>query len=356
MPNAWFEEEGTVSPFAPRKHALLRCKRRRLAAQAGFSLVELLSVIAILSVLVGLLLPAVQLAREAARRAQCQNRLRELGLAAFNFEAAKREFPPGVQQSQFAVAPVYRGSSLFVYLLPYLEDQSLRQLWNFSDPAQNSQGGASALTATILPSLLCPSNTIEDLQVKLAQGTYALTSYGGNGGTRSYLPAEATIDGMFHTTGPASEPVNGQRPVRRREILDGASRTLLMGERRHDDPNLEQFAALGWTQSLKTWGWWAPSGGRKAIGHVTMSAAVGINYQIPFSAATANQADPPVNDGVSLALYINQRICAFGSQHPAGANFVYSDGSCKFLVETIAIEVLRSLATRDGGETMNLPP
>jgi prepilin-type N-terminal cleavage/methylation domain-containing protein/prepilin-type processing-associated H-X9-DG protein len=322
--------------------------------RCGFSLVELLAVIAILGILLGLLLPAMQSAREAARRAQCQNHLRGLGLAALSFESAKREFPPGVRQAQFAVAPVYRGSSLFVHLLPYLEEESLRRLWNFADPAENTKGGTAALTATVVAGFLCPSEVLETLQVKQPQGIYALTSYGGNGGTRSYFPSEATIDGMFHTTGPASEPVRGQRSVRMREILDGASRTLLLGERRHDDPNLEQFAEIGWTESLKTWGWWAPSGGRKAIGHVTMSAAVEINFQIPFSPSNASQANPPVNDGVSLAPHASQRIGAFGSQHPAGANFAMADGSCKFLDAAISLEVLRSLATRRGGES--IPP
>src|SRR5438309_502675 len=88
----------------------------------GWTLVELLVVIAILSALMAVLLPAIQSAREASRRVQCQNNLRQLATATLNFESAKRQFPPGMHQVIFSNAPVYRGSSLFVHLLPQLEE------------------------------------------------------------------------------------------------------------------------------------------------------------------------------------------------------------------------------------------
>ncbi|MCC6491387.1 MAG: DUF1559 domain-containing protein [Pirellulales bacterium] len=321
----------------------------------GFSLVELLVVIAIVAVLAGILLPAIQAAREAARRTQCLNNLRQLGLAALTYESAMRQFPPGAEQRKFSVAPVYRGSSLFAHLLNRLEHQSLLGMWNFDDPLENAIGGRNALTATVISGFLCPSGSLEELQVAQSATVYALTAYGGNGGRRSYFPSEATLDGMFHTTGPASEPERDQRPVRMREILDGASQTLLLGERRQDDPNWDSFADLGWTQSLKTWGWWAASGGRKAIGHVTMCAAVEINYQIPFSPAVASQASPAVTDGVSFSYYGDRRIGAFGSLHPGGANFAMADGSCSFVADSIPLDLLQSLATRAGGERHAAP-
>jgi prepilin-type processing-associated H-X9-DG protein len=179
---------------------------------------------------------------------------------------------------------------------------------------------------------------------------YGLTSYGGNGGTRSYSPQFATTDGMFHTTGPASEPAANQRAVRLRDVSDGASQTLLFGERSHDDANLEQFAANGWTHSLKTWGWWGPSGGRKSIGHVTMSAMAEINYRIPFGPRGGGSANPPVTDGVSLSTYVDQRICAFGSEHPGGANLATVDGAVRFFTDNTSIVALHALATRAGGE------
>jgi prepilin-type N-terminal cleavage/methylation domain-containing protein len=325
------------------RNELFSAQRRRLTA---FTLVELLVVIAIIGILIALLLPAIQAARESSRRSQCQNNLRQIGVATLAYESSRREFPPGVEQKSFPTSPVYRGSSLFVHVLPHIEEADVQQLWDFVDPFKNTSGGRSALTATVLAVLVCPSDVVDQNPVQDQSRWYALTSYGGNGGTRSYFPAEATVDGMFHTTGPASEPQPSQATVLVKDITDGTSHTLLFGERSHEDPNLEQFAEKNWIQSLKLWGWWGPSGARKAIGHVTMSATVPINYRIPFGSAGASQADPPVTDSLSLNPYGELRLCAYGSSHLGGANFVMADGSGVFLGDSTELNVLRSMSTR----------
>ena len=161
---------------------------------------------AIMGTLAALMLPAIQSARESGRRAQCQNNLRQLGVAATNFETAQKGFPPGLQQSFFALAPVYRGSPLFVHLLPQLEETSRRQDWDFDDPQNNSVGGLKPRTATVLSVLVCPSDLVDNNPVQFGDPYYGLTSYGGNGGSRSYIATSSTADGIFHTTGPASEP------------------------------------------------------------------------------------------------------------------------------------------------------
>jgi prepilin-type N-terminal cleavage/methylation domain-containing protein/prepilin-type processing-associated H-X9-DG protein len=337
-----------------------RALNSRLSAKGrsrrlGFTLVELLVVIAIVGALAALLLPAIQGARESGRRTQCQNNLRQLALATLNFESSQRQFPPGVEQVLFATAPVYRGSSLFVYLLPQMEETAVQQAWDFGDPQSNTLGGRAARTATVLPILVCPSDVIGQNPVVQQGWYYGLTSYGGNGGTRSFVPWSASTDGIFHTTGSASEPASGQHAVRLQMIADGTSKTVLLGERNHDDPNLELFVAQGWTQSLRTWGWWGPSGGRKAIGHVTMSAYSPINYQLPFVPATAANQSPPATDGVTFQEYVDRRFCAWGSNHPGGANFAFADGSGRFLADQTPLEVVRRLATRDGAETVEMP-
>jgi prepilin-type N-terminal cleavage/methylation domain-containing protein/prepilin-type processing-associated H-X9-DG protein len=336
----------------PSTHAPVSAPGAASRAARAFTLVELLVVIAIVGALVALLLPAVQQAREAARRTACQNNLRQLSVAALNFELAERQFPPGVEQNGFPVAPVYRGSSLFVYLLPWLEETNTARTWDFADPLNNTVGGRQARIATVLPTLVCPSDWI-DVNPVLDQGWYyGLTSYGGNGGSRSYSPELATVDGLFHTTGGASQPLANQRAVRARDVSDGLSRTLLLGERSHDDANLEQFATIGWAHSLKTWGWWGPSGGRKSIGHVSMSGLADINYRLPFGPGGAAAADPPVTDGVSLAGYVDQRLCAFGSEHPGGANLAMADGAVRFFTNDTPRATLQALATRAGGEVV----
>ena len=123
--------------------------------------------------------------------------------------------------------PRYRGMSLFVYLLPYLESSNLGSLWNYDDPAVNTVGGAEALSATIEPLFLCPTDVVPKNPVERNGVYYALSSYGGNGGRFSYFPDQATVDGLFHTTGAASEPEAGQSPVKIAQVTDGTAHTLL---------------------------------------------------------------------------------------------------------------------------------
>jgi prepilin-type N-terminal cleavage/methylation domain-containing protein/prepilin-type processing-associated H-X9-DG protein len=317
----------------------------------AFTLVELLVVIAIIGILVALTLPAIQAARESARRAQCLNNQRQLAVATFNYLDGRKAFPPGLEQTLFPAAPVYRGSSWLVHVLPYLEEKSLRQEWNFTDPQLNALGGPTAKTATVLPFLLCPTDVLTDLVVQNNSEYYALTSYGGNGGTRSYFSTSATCDGIYHTTGSASEPKPNQQPVRLARIADGTSKTLLLGERSHTDLNYESFVSSGWTaQSLRSWGWWGPSAGRRAIGHVALSTMGPLNYRINFTSANAAAQTPPASDNASYTDYSDQRLTAFGSEHPGGANLTMADGSTTFVDEALEHRVLQALGTRAGGE------
>jgi prepilin-type N-terminal cleavage/methylation domain-containing protein/prepilin-type processing-associated H-X9-DG protein len=307
----------------------------------GFTLIELLVVIAIIAVLVGLLLPAVQKVRAAAARVQCANNLKQLGLAAHNYHDSNQSFPPGVNQAKYLSAPQYRGYTLFVYLLPYLEQDTLYRQWDFTTPLNNTSGGTSARTATILRVLLCPADIIPQNPVTSQGRTYALTSYGGNGGSRSFDPSVATTDGVFHTTGPGSQPNPNQLPVRLGDIRDGSSITLLFGERSHWDPNYDSFAAAGLASrsAIGSWGWWAA---------VTLSAFVPINYTIPFRAGTPGAPTTMAQ----FKPYEDQRVCAFGSNHSGGANFTLADGSIRFLAESLPLAVLAGLATRAGDEVV----
>ncbi len=330
---------------------ILRRDAVRIPAAAGFTIIELLVVVAIIGLLVAILLPAVQAARESARQSQCQHQLRQLALATHVYHEFQAVFPAGVDQSSFVDPPVYRCFSLFTYLLPYLEETSRAMQWKLADPLQNTVGGASAQTAAVINTFVCPTDVLPDNPILSSQGWYqALTSYGGNGGTRSYFMPYATVDGMFFATGPASEPAPHQRPVRMVDVTDGLNSTILLGERSHTDPNFESFGEAGWVDRLSQWGWWAVSAGRKAAGHVTMSAYSPLNYRLPFNFANRATAVPPATDPNVFQYYFDARICAWGSNHPGGANLAFGDGSVRFVSEQIPLVALQALATRAGGE------
>jgi prepilin-type N-terminal cleavage/methylation domain-containing protein/prepilin-type processing-associated H-X9-DG protein len=322
--------------------------------RSGFSLVELLVVIAIIGTLVALLLPAVQAARGAARRLQCANNLRQLALAAHTFHNAQRSFPPGLRQFEFPSPPTYRGTSLFVFLMPYLEYAALVAGWDYQQPLGNTEGGPAARAAAVVGGLLCPDDLLA--QNPLAKGDlyYGMTSYGGNGGTRSYMPDVATVDGIFHTTGPASLPRPDQQPVRLDMVRDGASTTLLLGERNHQDPNFETFAQAGWADSLASVGSWSAIGGKRRIVDVTMSGHAPLNYRLPFGYADRAAASPAANSRQDFAYYEQLRFCAWGSRHPGGANFAMADGAVRFFSDELPLAILKALSTRGGKEVVDL--
>ena len=318
----------------------------------GFTLIELLVVIAIIAILIALLLPAVQQAREAARRTQCKSQLKQIALAMHNYESSHSCFPPGQIRLSFPTAPRVRGWSMFVQILPYLEQTALYNQWDFANPLANETNGN---TGFVLPMLLCPSATLgQNPFVKTSGARYALTSYGGNGGTQSHPPASTSGDGMFAGAGPAiaTPPTVQHGLVRMRDVTDGTSNTILVGERSHYDPNYDSFFAGGYSQNpMGGWGYWAPSGGQLGLTDITMSSFGPINYRLPF-----NFANKPGSISSSATFDASpesiRRLCAFGSQHTGGAQVALVDGSVRFLSENIDTNTLRSLTTRGGGEVV----
>jgi prepilin-type N-terminal cleavage/methylation domain-containing protein/prepilin-type processing-associated H-X9-DG protein len=326
-----------------------RASVTRRFTRKGFTLIEVLVVIAIIGILIGLLLPAVQSARESARRLQCANQLKQLALAAYNYHDAHGSFPPGVNRSSDT------GISLFVYLLDYLERGSLEGQWNFQNPYKNNLGGKQAISATVLTELICPSDEIPNNPVMNPASSrwYGIISYAGNGGTRSFHPNCGALmaDGIFFETGQYSAPQPNQRAVRLRDISDGTSRTLFFGERNHLDPNYDSFAAQGYEQTMGGYGYWTGSGGHLALGDVTLSSYAPINYLVPMSFANGAAANPPVGSATDFRYYADLRLCAFGSNHRSGANFAFADGSVHFLNDNTDRDVFRALSTRAGHES-----
>ena len=201
--------------------------------RAAFTLIELLVVVAIIAILIGLLLPAVQKVREAAARMQCQNNLKQIALGLHGYHDANEHFPGAVDQG----GPRY--TSMFVEVLPYIEQSNVYSQWNFVNPLANGSG----LAGTNIKTYWCPShpNVGGNNVVALGSGEYGLTTYGGNGGTRPFPASQSPCDGVFFMTGPSSQPNAGQVGINILAITDGTSNTLFLGERIVGDPNLDSF-------------------------------------------------------------------------------------------------------------------
>jgi prepilin-type N-terminal cleavage/methylation domain-containing protein/prepilin-type processing-associated H-X9-DG protein len=308
--------------------------------RSAFSLIELLVVIAIIGVLIGLLLSAVQKVREAANHMNCLNNLKQLALAAHHHHDAKGTFPTGLHTAELMADGRYANATTWkIELLPYLEQEKLRSKWDYTDYSKNSAGGTDAVTAQVIKILVCPSDSVPnpvvyyDKPPDWASGFYAVGSYGGNGSTRSFPRAASTRDGMFFA----------DSKIRMADVTDGPSNTFLVGERSHRDPEWDRFMQGSPWYPLSRHGVWAGAVFFDFGGHLQqylLSTPVPINYQMPPSGGKPEAWD---------------RLCAFGSGHPGGANFAFVDGSVRFLSDQIGLTALQALSTRAGEEVVEVP-
>jgi prepilin-type processing-associated H-X9-DG protein len=312
-------------------------------------LVELLVVIAVIGILVALLLPAVQAARESARRTHCANNLKQLAVAAaHNYHDTHGSFPPG-----FILVPTRGsfagGTTLWVELFPYLEEHNLQWAWDYSDYRNNLRGGRNATSAHVIGILLCPSeprlenpvdwtNTSQHWPgTAWADAFHAASDYGGNAGT---LPCN-----FVSLSAPSKDGVFFQSSrVRLADITDGTSNTFLFGERSHVDPEYDRLTAafdpgFGPLVKIGTWGW----AGDGACFTNSLGTPVPINYGVPPL--------PNVGDWRWKMF----RLSALGSDHPGGATFAFADGSVRFIADDLPLKQLQALSTRAGEEITEVP-
>jgi prepilin-type N-terminal cleavage/methylation domain-containing protein/prepilin-type processing-associated H-X9-DG protein len=323
----------------------VRLANARLARPA-FTLIELLVVIAIIAVLIGMLLPAVQKVREAANRAQCQNNLKQLGLAAVNYHDTNNTFPAIEIIWPFNLPNGYYSSaqmSSFVLLLPYLEQQTLYQAIYQNATSGSPNWGADSPFAIPLSVLHCPSDPSPAVL-----GPSAVTSYRPNYASFSYLDLSVLPgDGVFGLLGYGG-------PVSISAITDGTSQTILFGESASlgSDPNWPQYVSafpyLGngiWAVYYTAWS--TPDFG----------PPFGLGY---YPLNSPLQLPPPTTSwsGGDLDTSALQLRCAtYGSSHTGGgANFVFCDGSVHFISNGIANSnnLLMALCTRAGGEVVDV--
>jgi prepilin-type N-terminal cleavage/methylation domain-containing protein len=276
-----------------------------MSRSRGFTLIELLVVIAIIAILIALLLPAVQQAREAARRTQCRNNMHQLGLALHNYHDTHRCFPPGRVTQQGG----WEGWSWAAMILPFLDETSVYNACNFSVPVRQDfapHGFGPNRTARVTPlaQFWCPSDPnpwIGDATCYhwQARSCYAASEGSCGGGSLS------CTDGMTFA----------ESRVRIRDVRDGTSQTILAGEM--------SILAICYRWLLDS-------------GYTSVTRMTGI----PINGYSANGNTYPWQNG-------------YGSYHEGGAFFLFGDGQARFLSENVDLTVFRALGTRAGNELVD---
>ncbi len=302
----------------------------------GFTLVELLVVIALIGILVGLLLPAVQAAREAARRMSSQNNLRQLAVALHNFHDTNQAFPAA---ANFPSPPNPRTTygTWIIPILPFIEQMPLHDAWYADTSFAARYNGPEGPAATVISVLIAPSDALgltpheqlaPGVNPAFPLGRYVgLTSYGCNGGTQA--PLAHVHDGVFHYN----------EPIRIGDITDGTSNTLLVGERYGYDRHWDALTQRG-SNDMRAYSAWA--GGPFFAWRTTQSP---INYRLPDYVGTS----PPAQFSPEYFDLYYRRLFALGSASPAGASVALCDGSVRFLAASIDLLTLRELSTRASG-------
>lgn len=361
---------------------MTRPPTRAAAAPRGFTLVELLLVVAVIGVLIALLLPAVQKARAAAARARCQSNLRQFGIALHGFHDSNGYLPAGVATESDVHDSFHTG---FTYLLPYLDHDTIHRLYQY-DKHWYDQANYQAV-AQQGPIFYCPGNRssgVIDLAPVIKQWNCAMppvvgaSDYvlckGANAGfglNPAVIPVEAR--GLFNFT-QAEFPQVGAAPlgpvplfcIRFTDIIDGLSSTFAIGEATGGNahfavadinnpaqPALPPFVN-GPAPMDQAWG--AASFGNLA--HPWYAGILGVTAQLGLSPAPG---DEPMNrrpgtptivgtDSSGYNANGGSRVSGFRSMHPGGCNFLYADGSVHFVAQGITPSAYRALSTYAAGD------
>jgi len=325
----------------------------------GFTLVELLVVIAIIGVLVGLLLPAVQAAREAARRMKCSNNLKQTVLAMHNYHDTHQSFPQGSAMS-FGAGSLSSNFyvSAFASTLPFIEQGSLLNIYNFNQPWERQ---TPAVAATVVQTYKCPSNPGGGVVNDAALGGL-LAMFGATVGT-SYGICDYRLSKGAHSQwsnnpnalGMAKGMFDLGLKTKFRDVLDGTSNTLCIGEG-GSGGTLQLCTGTGCivpTEPQTAVGWITPQPIANAAGLTRGSIYAGTVDRLnknPITSSNIDEADfGNANPGGG------DTVGNFGSFHTGGGGFAMADGSVQFITDSIDMVIYRAISTIGGGEVQSLP-
>ncbi len=326
--------------------SLLNSARPKTRDNFGFTLVELLVVIAIIGVLIALLLPAVQQAREAARRMQCTNHIKQLGLAVHNYHDTFSKLPYNASPKIPATGTtIYRGASWFVRLFPFIEQSAAYNQLEFSNDWTHQDipnPNTDVLSGLVVDGLHCPSSPLPETATWDKHGIAYVAqraSYVGikgssiQGGTTSVASTapNRNMYGQAYYNGVITDidPDNSATTIRFASIIDGTSNTMFVSEQ--SDYQYDGIDKFDCTSSGYWGGAWAAGGSNSWSHNVTV-------LRYPIGAYKGN--------GNSAAYHSN---VALTSAHPGGVMGGLADGSVRFISETINFATLTALCDREDG-------
>lgn len=303
----------------------------------GFTLIELLVVIAIIAILIALLLPAVQQAREAARRTECKNKLKQWGLGLHNYHDTHNIFPQGAMARNNSGANPANNMPWSVHILPFVDQAPLYNTFNFSLHYNSTAGTPNNRSRRDeeFPLLHCPSARTRDKKPSTTSEGWTIHYYGVAGAKG---PRPAPLSGNWPHTGNTTNNHGGsatngilyrQSNTRMRDILDGTSNTLLIGE---------ISSAPGPGNPYRAW----IQGSSNANGNAAHYACKNVAHAIGPASYRSNNANHLFGD------------VRFGSNHVGGAQFLRADGSVIFVSENIDFDTYQASASRDDGLVLQI--
>ncbi len=353
-------------------------RRLRSSSTRAFTLIELLVVIAIIAVLIALLLPAVQSAREAARRAQCTNNLKQIGLALHNYESSNTAFPPSGESTNFSTTPastqfIDNGWSALARLLPYQEGGTSFNALNFSVDYNEITGMNFTGASNVVANFLCPSavratgggtdgiDPNDAITTTFGRG-YGMADYGatcytdidpnalsGGAGSTLAVPYRNKLSRVNGLLKAGSTRIS--------EVIDGTSNTIMVAEDAGRDarflsPYTEAYYDGVNARPIRGMGPAGPTAYRRYWRWAEPDQSYGVSGGPNNKFRPMNEAGSFNSSGTTAGNNAGANDEMF-SYHPGGVNALFGDGSVRFLKDSVNVKTLRGLVSLGGGEVIS---